>query len=324
MAPPSATEVLHLNVGGHFYTATRATLTRYPDSMLYSMFNKKGKTVVQPPPQDDNNRYCIDGDGPTFRHILNFLRLSKLILPKDFNDWDMLTAEALFYEIPKLIQLIVEKREKDSSELLNLNVGGHFYTANRSTLTRYPKSMLYSMFSKKDKIAVQPPPQDDNNRYYIDRDGPTFRYVLNFLRQSKLILPDGFKDWDLLAAEAEFYKIEDLIKCIGKRRKAKKKSMLEVQYVYTGQSVEKDKLNYRWKVTGQAKFLDQLSIKGDDSKTSISWKNKEKISRARLFKEIYEIGFTLMSTVSTSSCNKKSRDRFDGKDRWIFIKDDSN
>lgn len=29
--------------------------------------------------------------------------------------------------------------------------------------------------------------------YFIDRDGPMFRYILNFLRTSKLLVPDDFK-----------------------------------------------------------------------------------------------------------------------------------
>lgn len=29
--------------------------------------------------------------------------------------------------------------------------------------------------------------------YFIDRDGPMFRYILNFLRTSKLLIPDDFK-----------------------------------------------------------------------------------------------------------------------------------
>ena len=29
--------------------------------------------------------------------------------------------------------------------------------------------------------------------YFIDRDGPMFRHILNFLRTSKLLIPDDFK-----------------------------------------------------------------------------------------------------------------------------------
>lgn len=29
--------------------------------------------------------------------------------------------------------------------------------------------------------------------YFIDRDGHMFRYILNFLRTSKLLIPDDFK-----------------------------------------------------------------------------------------------------------------------------------
>ncbi|XP_071964175.1 BTB/POZ domain-containing protein KCTD6-like [Antedon mediterranea] len=98
-------------------------------------------------------------------------------------------------------------------DVLELNVGGCFYSTNRSTLTRYPDSMLGAMFSGRLPSKV-----DQCNRYIIDGDGPTFRHVLNFLRRSKLILPDGFKEWDILSIEADFYQIEDLIRLIEKAR----------------------------------------------------------------------------------------------------------
>lgn len=43
--------------------------------------------------------------------------------------------------------------------------------------------------------------------YFIDRDGPMFRHILNFLRNGKLTLPDDFKDYDLLLYEAKYYEI---------------------------------------------------------------------------------------------------------------------
>ncbi|XP_071953086.1 BTB/POZ domain-containing protein KCTD19-like [Antedon mediterranea] len=321
-------ELLNLNVGGHFYTTTRSTLTRYPNSMLGLMFSSDSS--LPPARRDDNNRYYIDGDGPTFRHILNFLRRSKLILPHEFNDWDMLTAEADFYQIPELIQLIVERSKQvevhssATDELLNLNIGGHFYTTTRATLTRYPKSKLGLMFGGHLPTARQ----DDSNRYYIDRDGPTFRYILNFMRQSKLVFPHGFKDWDILIAEADFYQIPDLVKFVSEIRKANNKSLLEVQLVYTAASVEAKKVNYCWKVYGQPKFLDQLPSTVDfNGRKDLRILKKEDIecsdfNRSQLFDEISKIGFTLTNTVSTSSSNVNLGGYFDGKDRWIFMKDD--
>ncbi|KAM7101352.1 BTB/POZ domain-containing protein KCTD15 [Ciconia maguari] len=48
--------------------------------------------------------------------------------------------------------------------------------------------------------------------YFIDRDGEIFRYILSFLRTSKLLLPDDFKDFNLLYEEAKYYQLQPMIK----------------------------------------------------------------------------------------------------------------
>ncbi|XP_029103847.1 BTB/POZ domain-containing protein KCTD6a isoform X1 [Scleropages formosus] len=93
---------------------------------------------------------------------------------------------------------------------VTLNVGGHLYTTSLSTLQRYPDSMLGAMFR-----GDLPSARDAQGNYFIDRDGPLFRYVLNFLRTSELTLPHNFKEIDLLRKEADFYQIEPLIQCLN-------------------------------------------------------------------------------------------------------------
>jgi hypothetical protein len=99
-------EVVTLNIGGVMYTTTRSTLTKYPDSMLGAMFG--GQFV--PTACDNQGNYFIDRDGYMFRHILNFLRTVRLCLPQGFKDFDLLEAEADFYQIPALIVAIKEMR----------------------------------------------------------------------------------------------------------------------------------------------------------------------------------------------------------------------
>ncbi|KAG5835865.1 BTB/POZ domain-containing protein KCTD6a isoform X1 [Anguilla anguilla] len=93
---------------------------------------------------------------------------------------------------------------------VTLNVGGHLYTTSLSTLQRYPDSMLGAMFR-----GDFPSARDAQGNYFIDRDGPLFRYILNFLRTSELTLPYDFKETDLLRKEADFYQIEPLIQCLN-------------------------------------------------------------------------------------------------------------
>jgi|SRR6218665_1144323 len=96
-------------------------------------------------------------------------------------------------------------------DAVRLNVGGVLYTTTRSTLLRYPNSMLGAMFNGSMSTSV-----DENGYYFIDRDGQIFRYILNFLRSSQLSLPADFENLDLLAVEADFYQLEPLINCVNK------------------------------------------------------------------------------------------------------------
>jgi len=96
-----------------------------------------------------------------------------------------------------------------SSDIVRLNVGGELFTTTRATLIRYPDSMLGAMFSGAMDTA-----RDESGCYFIDRDGTTFRHILNFLRCGQLVLPSGFSQLDLLAVESDFYRLDPLIDAI--------------------------------------------------------------------------------------------------------------
>lgn len=70
-------------------------LHRYSDSRLAKLFNGSIPIVLDSLKQ----HYFIDRDGKMFRHILNFVRNNKLLLPADFTDIDLLLEEARFFEI---------------------------------------------------------------------------------------------------------------------------------------------------------------------------------------------------------------------------------
>uniref|UniRef100_A0A6C0E9A1 BTB domain-containing protein n=1 Tax=viral metagenome TaxID=1070528 RepID=A0A6C0E9A1_9ZZZZ len=93
------------------------------------------------------------------------------------------------------------------SGTVKLNVGGVPYETTKNTLTRYQGSMLESMFSGRHTSKL-----DENGRYFIDRDGDLFKYVLKFLRDGNINLDDASNDTKKnLMDEAKFYCLDELI-----------------------------------------------------------------------------------------------------------------
>ena len=75
-----------------------------------------------------------------------------------------------------------------------------------------PGSMLQAMFSEE----FDSKPSEDGS-YFIDRDGTHFRYILNYLRTGQLIVPKDEIIRRELLAEADFYRVEGIIKALTAR-----------------------------------------------------------------------------------------------------------
>lgn len=91
-------------------------------------------------------------------------------------------------------------------DVVELNVGGVAYTTSLASLTRVPGSLLANIFNGKSA-----PVQDVRGRYFIDRDGILFRYILEFLRDGELRLPEHFQERERLQGEARFYGLGDIV-----------------------------------------------------------------------------------------------------------------
>ncbi|XP_032811567.1 BTB/POZ domain-containing protein KCTD12 [Petromyzon marinus] len=117
------------------------------------------------------------------------------------------------------------------TEVVELNVGGQIYVTRRSTLTSVPHSVLWRSFSAAGATtgaaagptvaatsgATADVVRDARGRYFIDRDGFLFRYVLDFLRDQQLVLPDHFPERARLRREAEFFQLPELVKALTPR-----------------------------------------------------------------------------------------------------------
>lgn len=89
------------------------------------------------------------------------------------------------------------------SPIVELNVGGELYTTTLSTLKKHPGSKLAEMFTGQPKLR-----RDSEGRFFIDRPGTYFKYILEYLRSNQVptqCVQDVYK-------EALFYDIEPLIK----------------------------------------------------------------------------------------------------------------
>ena len=109
-------ELVRLNVGGTKYITEKATLRKYPDSVLGAMF--RGNIPLS---TDGDGYYFIDRCGHIFQYILQFLRSGKLILPKGFCELELLEEEASFYEIEDLISTMnnhKSEKEEDYDHVL--------------------------------------------------------------------------------------------------------------------------------------------------------------------------------------------------------------
>ncbi|XP_014281993.1 BTB/POZ domain-containing protein KCTD16 [Halyomorpha halys] len=86
--------------------------------------------------------------------------------------------------------------------VLELNVGGVLYTTTSQTL----EPLLSSLEDN---------PKDAKGRIFIDRDGVLFRYVLDFLRNGSLVLPDNFRERERLRREALYYGLENMAESLA-------------------------------------------------------------------------------------------------------------
>ncbi|XP_029020622.1 BTB/POZ domain-containing protein KCTD16-like [Betta splendens] len=100
------------------------------------------------------------------------------------------------------------------SDVIELNVGGQVYYTRYGTLTSFPSSLLGKLFSNK-KGSSNDLSRDFRGRYFIDRDGFLFRYVLDYLRDKQVVLPDHFPERGRLKREAEYFQLPELAKLLA-------------------------------------------------------------------------------------------------------------
>lgn len=110
-------------------------------------------------------------------------------------------------------------------DVVELNVGGVLYTTSLATLTACPDSRLAAFFSGKPSL-----PRDSKGRHFLDRDGVLFRYILDYLRDGSVLLPETFKERERLKREAEKLHLPGLLDSIANENRAKPSGVITVGY----------------------------------------------------------------------------------------------
>ncbi|XP_018408436.1 PREDICTED: BTB/POZ domain-containing protein KCTD19 [Nanorana parkeri] len=89
----SATQIVRVYVRSHWYATLLKTLLKYPELLANA---KKTRWITC------GFSLLVIGDGSIFRHVLNFLRLGRLLLPSDFKEWRLLCQEVNEFQISAL------------------------------------------------------------------------------------------------------------------------------------------------------------------------------------------------------------------------------
>uniref|UniRef100_G3SM76 Potassium channel regulatory protein n=1 Tax=Loxodonta africana TaxID=9785 RepID=G3SM76_LOXAF len=87
-----------------------------------------------------------------------------------------------------------------------LNVGAKMFTTRFSTIKEFPASRLAQMLEGRDQEFRMV-----GGQIFVDRDGVSFSFILDFLRTHQLLLPTDFSDYLRHQREAVLYELDSLV-----------------------------------------------------------------------------------------------------------------
>lgn len=121
---------------------------------------------------------------------------------KDFNEYKAQEITKLEKEKVLLKESLKLGQNEKESDIIDLNIGGtHEITTTRSTLAKYKNSALGLLFSGQLNLSKR------QGKVFIDREGPPFINLVNFLRSGKFPLVQSKEEEAKFYDELDFWKI---------------------------------------------------------------------------------------------------------------------
>jgi len=99
----------------------------------------------------------------------------------------------------------------DNRNYVRLNVGGCNFETTRTTLLTEPDSIFHALFSGRFPLTL-----DDQGRIFLDRDGLSFEFILNYLRTGSCLLSD-IGTIQKLRLEAKYFQMTGLKTLLNER-----------------------------------------------------------------------------------------------------------
>merc|ERR1712227_177950 len=231
-------DVFVLKVGGEKFTASRATLTKEPDSKLAKMFaegSKMERTV------DDDGAYLIESNPRYFGEILTYLRTGhhdrysclKVFIAEVEKEKERMKEEGrLLVKKNKM----TKRKKNNAKELaecgwIGLNVRGKKFTVPRDILTvshkgDSKKHMLHKLVMATNNTTAdfevvgeggvssggetKTMLQDEEGAYIIEANPDYFVHVLDYLRTGELLFDATPANVKIVQAEARYFGLNGL------------------------------------------------------------------------------------------------------------------
>ena len=176
-----------------------------------------------------------------------------------------------------------------SNRVITLDVGGIKYKTTLQTLTGY-ESMLKARFSGNYSMK----PLEDGS-YFFDRDGRLFQYILKFLRNGKLSIPETWSKIDLqdLLMETQYFAVTAMLDKLSLRffdSKILENDSLKQRIISIIRSEAKDYLDSRDICPTNGWVLrSQYDISKDLKRGAKKWRLAEDMNMALLSLTLFEV-----------------------------------